>query len=365
MRLKSFLKQKLRLTALFLVYARRINCDPESLDAFARDKYDPKSTDLNKVKRLLKTCFVYGGLKYHEFYAHHLENKPWSIRTKVVPCNAQNNLYVQVNSEEWLDLLEDKGKCYDYFKKYYDRDLLAVHSNDFGDDKLTDVIGFAEKHPVFLVKPLNSAGGQGIKMVDISSKGKDNLHTYFDEYPDGFVLEERIIQAEEMALMHKNSVNTIRVQTVNYGDSIEIKWPCLRTGRGGSVVDNVFMGGVFVGVDRKTGITFGKGKDALGRTFTEHPDSKIRMDGFQVPRWKDLCDLLEEMAKLCPTCHIIGWDMALTERGWILVEANYGPELIYQDILPDGGFYEEFVSVRKRLHAGKFKGYQWENQLWP
>ena len=214
------------------------------------------------------------------------------------------------------------------------------------------------------MKPLRSAGGKGVKMVDVFSGNKDYSQMLFEEYPRGFVLEERINQVEEMSSIHKCSVNTIRIQTVNYGDSVEIKWPCLRMGRGDSVVDNVFAGGVFVGVDVKTGKTFGPGKDASGHSFTEHPDSNVKLDGFQIPRWKELCGLLEEMAKLCPTCRVVGWDMALTESGWMLVEANFGPELILQDVSPVG-FYDDFLRVRKNLHAGRFKGYTRKSQFRP
>ena len=364
MRLNS-LKQRLKQTAFYIVYKRNKTFDSTRLDAFVSKKYDSKSNDLKRLKRLLRFCYVYGGVRYNEFFANHFENKTWKERKRLIPCCAQNNLYIQVNSVEWLDLLEDKWKCYCIFKKYYDRDLLAVPANTIREEAvLSSVVRFVEKHPFFMVKPLNSAGGKGIKMLDMTSRGKENLRELFDEYPNGFVLEERILQAEEMAVIHRHSVNTIRIQTVNYGDSIEIKWPCLRMGRGESVVDNVFMGGVFVGVDVNTGKTFGLGKDALGNSYTEHPDSRIGLDGFQIPRWKELCDVLVEMASLCPTCRVVGWDMALTENGWKMVEANYGPELIYQDVSPKG-FYEDFLCVRKRLHAGKFKGYRWKNQFRP
>ena len=354
MKFKSLLKQlkqKLKKNVFYLIYKRKKTFENERLDAFVRKYYNSESIDLDKVKRLLKLCYIYGGLRYKEFFSNHFEKKTWKERMKLIPCSAQNNLFFQVNSIEWLDLLEDKGKCYNLFKDYYGRDLLAVSSKIESGENRSDVIHFVEKHPVFIVKPLKSAGGKGVKKVDISSKGKDYLNCLFVEYPRGFVLEEQIEQVEEMAIVHRDSVNTIRIQTINYGDSIEIKWPCLRMGQGDSFVDNVFAGGVFVGVDVKTGKTFSPGKDALGHSFFEHPDSRIKLEGFQIPKWIDLCDLLIKMAKLCPTCRVVGWDMALTENGWIMVEANFGPELIFQDVLSDG-FYEDFIHVRKQLHAG-------------
>lgn len=365
MGLKAALKQRLKKNLFYIVYNRNKYFNKDRLDAFVKKYYDQKSVDLNKVKRALKICYVYGGVRYKEFFANHFETKTWRERMRLIPCSAQNNLFLQANSKEWLFLLGNKGKCYETFKIFYGRDVLVVQKEALGGEGVvSDIACFVEKHPVFIVKPLSSAGGIGVKMMDVVSSERDYLHELFDNYPDGFIMEERISQVEEMAKLHRSSVNTIRIQTINYGDSIEIKWPCLRTGRGESVVDNVYLGGVFVGIDVNSGKTFGQGKDALGRNYTEHPDSKVQLDGFQIPKWEDLCSMLQEMAKICPTCRVVGWDMALTEKGWVMVEANYGPELIYQDISPEG-FYEDFIHVRKRLHASRFKGYRLETQFQP
>ena len=126
MELNSQLKRRLKQNAFYLVYKRLRTFDTGRLDSFVSKHYGSKSIDLNKVKRLLKTCYVFGGVRYSEFLANHFENKTWKERMRLIPCSAQNNLYFQVNDLEWLDILEDKGKCYEVFKKYYARDLLAV-----------------------------------------------------------------------------------------------------------------------------------------------------------------------------------------------------------------------------------------------
>lgn len=356
MKLKLYLKK----SALYLIYKRYYYYfDSEKLDAFIKSHYDLETIDLEKLKKSMKRCYIFGGVRYKEYWGNHFENKTWNERRKLIPCSAQNNLYIQVNPQKYLTLIEDKWMCYEFFKKYYGREMICVLAEQTGNKDLVRTIikGFSERHHCFFIKPLNSAGGKGIKLIRFEDCDFDEI---CNNYANGFVLEERIVQRKELAAFHEKSLNTVRIQTISFGDHVEIKWPCLRMGRGDSVVDNVFMGGVFVGINVDNGITFGTGVDAAGRQYLTHPDTQIPLSGFQIPLWDDLCKLLKEMAMLCPDCHIIGWDMALTERGWIAVECNYGPEIIYQDVAKDG-FYEDFLQIRKRLHAKRFGGYRWVN----
>ena len=209
-RMKALLKQRLKQNAFYLVYTRIKHFNKERLETFVGKYYDSKSGDLNKIKRALKICYFFGGVRYSEFYANHFENKTWRERMKLIPCSAQNNLFIQANSEEWLSILGNKGKCYGFFRNYYGRDVLAVPKDVVCEaGEYSDIVHFVEKHPVFIVKPLCSAGGIGVKMMDTASMGKDYLYELFDDYPSGFIMEDRIIQVEGMALLHRDSVNTI------------------------------------------------------------------------------------------------------------------------------------------------------------
>ena len=154
-------------------------------------------------------------------------------------------------------------------------------------------------------------------------------------------------------------MNCVRVNTVNFGDRIEIKWPFFKMGRGQSIVDNGCAGGIFAVIDVNSGMTM-KAADERRNTYTNHPDTGLRILDFKIPEWSVLCDMAIELAKKCPDCHIMGWDMAYTEKGWVVVECNYGPNLIYQYVC-EKGFNKDFQNVRKRLSAQRFKGY---NKPW-
>ncbi len=102
-------------------------------------------------------------------------------------------------------------------------------------------------------------------------------------------------------------------------------------GMGDSVVDNVGAGGIVAKVDINTGIITSFGRQKNGKIFLKHPDTDNCIIGYQIPMWNELCTIIKKAALMFQTHSYISWDFALTEKGWIMVEANgtgefYGPE---------------------------------------
>ena len=304
----------------------------------------------NKMVIKSKLLFYYfcGGVRYSDFYMFRFEEKSLKENMKFVPRSAETNLVRQVNAKKYLRLLEDKGDCYNLFKEYYKRDLVKVSKEEIQTRKAVEVVfEFAEKHHRFMIKPISLYCGIGIQIID--SPNSEGIKSLINSYQDGFVLEELIVQHEIMAKMHPSSVNTVRIVTVNYGDSVEVKWPFMRIGRGSAVVDNAGAGGIMVAID-DSGKTLAAADENRHKYIT-HPETGLNLIGFEIPKWKVLCDLAKEMAGKCPDCHIMGWDMAYTNRGdWVVVECNYCPNNVSQFAL-DKGFKDEFVKVRKKLGA--------------
>ena len=60
-----------------------------------------------------------------------------------------------------------------------------------------------------------------------------------------------------------------------------------------------------------------------------------------MPQWKELLSTVEEVHRKCMPSHIyIGWDFALTENGWVLIEGNWG-QLVNQ--------YVDKVGLKKKF----------------
>ena len=124
-------------------------------------------------------------------------------------------------------------------------------------------------------------------------------------------------------------------------------WPVLRMGRSGCLVDNAGQGGIFAAIDVKTGVTFAAADESRNRYFI-HPDSHKELIGFVVPRWEEACALAKSLSYRLPEAGFVGWDLALTDDGWVMVEGNAYPLIIYQIALGKG-IRGEFDEMRRKM----------------
>lgn len=181
-------------------------------------------------------------------------------------------------------------------------------------------------------KPSDGLMGKGAFKLCIKN-GKiriDGVEKSIDEVIEmvlstDYIIQERVVQHKKMDALCSTSVNTIRLQTVMDKEGNVIPFgPGIRIGRMGNVVDNWAKGGVFVGIDAETGKLkeFGFLKPKYGTKVTEHPDTHIRFEGYQIPYYKEAENMVVELHKLMYRSHSIGWDIAITENGPIIIEGN-------------------------------------------
>lgn len=134
-----------------------------------------------------------------------------------------------------------------------------------------------------------------------------------------------------MAIFNESSVNTVRVSTFYTRHGIVVPYGFLRTGRKGSFVDNCATGGVYATIDTETGILISSGCTEFGDRFSYHPDSKVVMSGYQLPKWNEAVQLLKEVALQTPNLKYLSWDLAYTDKyGWDIVEVNTSGQFMQQ-----------------------------------
>ncbi len=302
--------------------------------------YENAST---KTRIRMKWSYILFDVPYKDYFQCRCDLLPFFKIREIIPLKAQRALYEKFNSAEAHEILCDKFSSYEFFKPFYRREIEIIRDGNDVDAYLK----FCEKHSKFLLKPLRLNCGQGIQIVE-RSKSVPSFEELLVSYPESVLLEELIDPAESLAQFHPASVNTLRINTVNYGDSIEVKWPCLRVGRGGSIVDNAGAGGIFGAIDPLTGKII-SASDEFHHTFDVHPDTGIPFAGFEVPLWNEACEMAKQLAGMIPHCHFVGWDFALTDEGWVLVEGNWGPLIIWQ-IAVGKGIRKDFQQMCARLN---------------
>lgn len=228
-------------------------------------------------------------------------------------------LYNKLNLESNYSLFRNKAETYKVFGDYYKRRLIKVQD----DEDYEVFVSFANAVGRFMVKQIDGDSGRGAKIIDV--RDYHTLREVFAEIRSmgTAILEELIVQDPEMAKLHPDSVNTVRIPVVKSAKTgeVHIFHPYLRTGQGGAVVDNAGAGGILADIDAQTGIVYTPGVDEAWHQYLLHPDTQVKIVGFQIPRWNEVIELVKEISAKT-TNRFIAWDMALTEAGWVVVEGN-------------------------------------------
>lgn len=176
----------------------------------------------------------------------------------------------------------------------------------------------------FVSKPYTGFGGKDIffftKDIFKESKWKSIL-------PENAIVQEKIENSKEIKAFHPNSLNTFRIIVKQSEQGPEVLFAFLRFGVGASDVDNIHMGGLFVGIDIDKGILFDVAYDNHLKEYFSHPDSNIVFKGFLIPSWEDIKTFVLEATQKFNQLNIYGWDIALTDQGPKAIEINSMPDV--------------------------------------
>lgn len=265
------------------------------------------------------------GASFEEYFVYQFYNLSAEGRSKYNTLKMQYGYCEQVNDADVREQFENKGKCYQLFRKYYKRDAVTY----LGDKDRNELDEFMKKHTRFICKPLSGHSGQGVRIYEVQTD-RDIERVIF-EMEGGFVVEELIQQAFPMSNLHKESINTLRVVTFKTKKKVDIIGTALRMGTGHSFVDNAGAGGIYASVNIEEGIVDSIALDNAGNHFIKHPDSSVVLPGFKIPSWQEAITLTKNMANEIPGATMIAWDLAYSERGWCMVEGNdVGEAYLYQ-----------------------------------
>ncbi|MDA9069340.1 hypothetical protein N9K07_01140 [Arenitalea sp.] len=221
---------------------------------------------------------------------------------------------------------------------YYNNTVKQIYNK-------SDLVSFFEQ--VFTVnnleglffRPPSEYGGKGVFKLTRTGL-KNELDVRFDSLINGYYVHTKIIeQHKEINKIHDKSVNTLRIiSLITSENHPEIISVFMRFGVGDSVIDNASSGGFFVGVNIDEGTLKDTGhylSQYGGAKIKKHPDSGFIFEGFKVPYFKEACEEVLKGIMVIPN-RFIGWDVAITPNGPIIVEANSNPHLQISNIANGG-----------------------------
>lgn len=186
-------------------------------------------------------------------------------------------------------------------------------------------IAFLKKHKRIIVKPDTGSAGKGVEALEYT----DDLAAkqYFDTttIEEPMICEEFIRQHDVLNQLNPHSVNSIRLVSLLHDNEIKILSATLKIGAGDGITDNLSRGGIGAQVDVDTGIVTTYGKDFEKNSYTHHPVTGKQIIGLQIPNWDMAISTVKSAHKRLPQCLLYGWDIAITENGVDIVEANNKP----------------------------------------
>ncbi|HET7603784.1 MAG TPA: sugar-transfer associated ATP-grasp domain-containing protein [Gemmatimonadales bacterium] len=205
-------------------------------------------------------------------------------------------------------------------------------------------------------KPSNRYGGHGAmclrRMAGGWSNGDDvncdaegllaRLCERSNQRP--YVLQRRLAPHPTLHPFTTQAVPTVRAVTgIEPDGRARLLRASVRLPMAGSVVDNVTAGGMVAAVNLANGQLEGSvawRPDGMVQYADIHPANGAVVRGFQLPEWHAVTRLAEQAQEAAPTLPLVGWDIALTAEGPLLLEANFA-------------FATDIVTVPQRTPLGE------------
>jgi putative polysaccharide biosynthesis protein len=200
----------------------------------------------------------------------------------------------------------------------------------------------------FVVKPARASFGLGVTLIRREAEAfvdhvgrrlsADQLLDRLERDPqhNAFVVQERLRNhAKLIALSGSDTLQTARIHTL-----LERNGPCrvleasLKIVSGDAVVDNIHGGrnGNLIAPisleDGRLGPAFLESIESLGLIeLAAHPRTGNGFEDVVLPDWAAALELVQTAAAAFAPLRALGWDVALTPRGPVIVEANmwWGP----------------------------------------
>jgi len=178
----------------------------------------------------------------------------------------------------------------------------------------------------------------------------DNL--YHTVVKAGFLFQETVKQHSELNLLNPSCLNTLRIDTfIDKDGNIDIISAYLRMSINNKHVDNISSGGCQVGINLQSGklkqLGYSSFSNVGTRVFNKHPVTGCVFEDFEIQYFTEAKELILKVAGYMPGLRLVGWDVAISESGPVLIESNSDYSMGGNEI-SEGGYRNNAI-FRKML----------------
>ena len=235
-----------------------------------------------------------------------------------------------INDQSKIELVDSKELFPLRFGKYCNT------SHIFNRNKTADleIYLLSKVGQKIVLKDPKSTAGKSIRILNVTQDksvifiGEQAINKFISNefiQKESIYIEEFVSQHSQIASISPTGLNTVRVITLIdktghatlIGSVFRISVDC--------PIDNYSAGNLAAEVDPVNGvvITGGIRKRSACDIYHEiHPITGAKIKGFQLPFWDEVKTIVLKAAYIVPEVRTIGWDVAITDNGPLLIEGN-------------------------------------------
>lgn len=300
---------------------------------------------------------------FSDFFSLGLNKQGTSLR-QILSHKEFLRIHNRLNPLRYLSILEDKYVFDRFFNGYGFplAEMLGYIANDevhwLNDKKVVALSKLPDYNMDCFLKSFTKWGGQAVHKLSVVNKELfvDNCPTSLEDLKkiiknDLFVMQKTVYQHPVINKLSKSSVNTIRMLTIHNGREAENFYSYLRMGIGDSLVDNISHGGLGCGI-HSDGTLYENAISDKGFyvQIKNHPTTGTLFGEIQIPFFREASELVISMHNTLHCFFIVGWDVAITESGPVIIEGNPVGDLIFEQKI-FGGFREKFLEFAVRYES--------------
>lgn len=216
----------------------------------------------------------------------------------------------------------------------------------------------SEEHYPLFGKPIDGMFSLGTVRLDDYERRSDTLGlaNHVRVAVDPFVAElaryrERgyLFQRAErpdpgIAAVCGNRLACVRLVTLMDPDAPSLFRVVWKVPAGPNVADNFWRdGNLLADIDAQTGtvmrVVSGVGLEQ--QQIERHPDTDAKMIGFAIPHWSTVKQLCRDAAQVIAGVSMQAWDVAVCDRGPVIIEANVGGAFNLPQLAAGAGLLDE------------------------
>ena len=324
-----------------------------------------------QAREIWRLRFGPGKLRPEEYYYYGLYDDRrygWADKLRFLGRATQDRILRTCNAAEWWLVAHDKLVFYALLAGqglpvpqtravYHGCRRLGTAATLAGPEALAARLRRGMIYPCF-AKPATGIRSIGVAAIEAYEPDGDSLRFLgrrslgveafvreLEPYrKDGYLFQEMLAPHPALAALIGRRVSTVRLIILLEDDTPAILHALWKIPVGDHPADNFWRPGNLLAAlaaedGRVTRVIQGVGTEQ--REVERHPDGGGQLEGAILPDWPALRALGLEAASVLPGLRMQAWDIALTDRGPVLVEVNIGGDFNLPQLAHGRGLMDE------------------------